>query len=72
MLPHIAMGSITPKIYLFHGARAAKSHWLTLGEQHDAVLDYYGRRLATCSTDRTIKIFEIEGDQQRLSETLKG
>ncbi|KAJ2896324.1 Protein transport protein sec13 [Zalerion maritima] len=39
---------------------------------HDAVLDYYGRRLATCSSDRTIKIFEIEGEQQRLTETLKG
>lgn len=39
---------------------------------HDAVLDYYGRRLATCSSDRTIKIFEIEGDQHRLIETLKG
>jgi protein transport protein SEC13 len=40
--------------------------------QHDAVLDYYGRRLATCSSDKTIKIFEVEGDQQRLIETLKG
>lgn len=40
--------------------------------QHDAVLDYYGRRLATCSSDRTIKIFELEGDSQRLLETLKG
>ncbi|OIW24390.1 WD40 repeat-like protein [Coniochaeta ligniaria NRRL 30616] len=39
---------------------------------HDAVLDYYGRRLATCSSDRTIKIFEIEGESQRLLETLKG
>lgn len=41
-------------------------------EQHDAVLDYYGRRLATCSSDRTIKVFEIEGETQRLTETLKG
>ncbi|KAH6648060.1 protein transport protein SEC13 [Truncatella angustata] len=39
---------------------------------HDAVLDYYGRRLATCSSDKTIKIFEIEGETQRLIETLKG
>ncbi|KAL5612413.1 uncharacterized protein BROUX77_002569 [Berkeleyomyces rouxiae] len=39
---------------------------------HDAVLDYYGRRLATCSSDRTIKIFEIEGESQRLLETLRG
>lgn len=45
---------------------------LTGTSQHDAVLDYYGRKLATCSSDRTIKIFEIEGESQRLIETLKG
>ncbi|KAK2760971.1 GTPase-activating protein S13 [Arachnomyces sp. PD_36] len=39
---------------------------------HDAGLDYYGRRLATCSSDKTIKIFEIEGDTHKLVETLKG
>jgi protein transport protein SEC13 len=41
-------------------------------KQHDAVLDYYGRRLATCSSDKTIKIFEVEGESHRLVETLKG
>lgn len=45
---------------------------LTADYQHDAVLDYYGRRLATCSSDKTIKIFEVEGDTHRLTETLKG
>ncbi|PBP22044.1 protein transport protein SEC13 [Diplocarpon rosae] len=39
---------------------------------HDAVLDYYGRRLATCSSDKTVKIFEVEGESHRLTETLKG
>lgn len=39
---------------------------------HDASLDYYGRRLATCSSDKTIKIFEVEGETQRLVDTLKG
>lgn len=39
---------------------------------HDAVLDYYGRRLATCSSDKTIKIFEVDGESHRLTETLKG
>ncbi|KAK9479185.1 WD40-repeat-containing domain protein [Lipomyces japonicus] len=39
---------------------------------HDAVLDYYGKRLATSSSDRTIKIFEIDGDQHKLIETLRG
>ncbi|KIW06887.1 protein transporter SEC13 [Verruconis gallopava] len=39
---------------------------------HDAVLDYYGRRLATSSSDRTIKIFEVDDESHRLIETLKG
>jgi protein transport protein SEC13 len=39
---------------------------------HDAVLDYYGKRLATCSSDKTIKIFAIEGDSQRSMDTLRG
>ncbi|KAM3568696.1 hypothetical protein VYU27_009186 [Nannochloropsis oceanica] len=29
---------------------------------HDAQLDYYGKKLATCSSDRTIKIFEVNND----------
>lgn len=40
---------------------------------HDAVLDYYGKRLATSSSDKTIKIFEVDGtDNYRLVETLVG
>jgi protein transport protein SEC13 len=39
---------------------------------HDAQLDYYGQRLATASSDRTIKIFEIVGDQQNFQADLKG
>lgn len=40
---------------------------------HDAVLDYYGKRLATCSSDKTIKLFEIEGtDNYKLITTLVG
>lgn len=40
---------------------------------HDAVLDYYGKRLATCSSDKTIKIFEIDGTENyKLTETLVG
>jgi WD40 repeat protein len=26
---------------------------------HDAQLDYYGKLLATCSSDRTIKVFDV-------------
>ena len=32
---------------------------------HDAEFDYYGKRLATCSSDRTIKIFDVVGEQVR-------
>jgi protein transport protein SEC13 len=39
---------------------------------HDAQLDYYGQKLATASSDRTIKVFEIAGDQQNLLAELKG
>lgn len=39
---------------------------------HDAVLDYYGKRLATCSSDKTIKIFQVDGDNYTLQETLTG
>jgi protein transport protein SEC13 len=39
---------------------------------HDAQLDYYGRRLATCSSDRTIKIFEISGDSRTPVADLRG
>jgi len=40
---------------------------------HDAQPDFYGKRLATCSSDRTIKIFDLadNGTQNFLSE-LKG
>lgn len=27
--------------------------------QHDAQMDYYGKRLATCSSDRKVKIFDV-------------
>ncbi|KIK04445.1 hypothetical protein K443DRAFT_4603 [Laccaria amethystina LaAM-08-1] len=42
---------------------------------HDAQLDYYGKRLATCSSDRSVKVFDVvDGDAQRSTagQTLKG
>ncbi|GJN91584.1 hypothetical protein Rhopal_004607-T1 [Rhodotorula paludigena] len=40
---------------------------------HDAQLDYYGRRLATASSDRTIRIFDVDNDDHhRLADTLQG
>jgi protein transport protein SEC13 len=54
---------------------------------HDVQLDWHGRRLATCSSDRTIKIFQVDGpegqggsaggqqqqqQQQQLIDTLSG
>ncbi|KAJ2077636.1 GTPase-activating protein S13 [Coemansia sp. RSA 988] len=39
---------------------------------HDAQLDYYGKRLATCSSDCLIHLFEINDNQQRFQEALNG
>ncbi len=40
---------------------------------HDAQLDYYGLRLATCSSDKTVKIFEVSQDgNHKLEATLEG
>lgn len=41
--------------------------------QHDAQLDYYGRKLATASSDRTIRVFDVEQDDSyKLVDTLQG
>jgi len=43
------------------------------GLQHDAQLDYYGSRLATCSSDRTIKVYAVaEGQPQQCTAEIKG
>ena len=39
---------------------------------HDAQLNYYGTHLATCSSDRTVKIFDCAGDQNVHVATLSG
>ncbi|KAJ3101668.1 GTPase-activating protein S13 [Phlyctochytrium planicorne] len=41
-------------------------------ELHDAQLDYYGKRLATCSSDRTIRIFDVEPEGHKLASVLEG
>ncbi|ETW07804.1 hypothetical protein H310_02232 [Aphanomyces invadans] len=35
---------------------------------HDAQLDYYGKRLATCSSDRTVKVYDVTHDSQHTNE----
>ena len=40
--------------------------------QHDAQFDYYGRRLATASSDRTIRVFDVGSEAQTLLAELKG
>lgn len=39
--------------------------------KHDAQLDYYGKKLATASSDCTIRIHEIDGENCRLIHTIK-
>ena len=38
-----------------------------LDQVHDAQMDYYGKRIATCSSDRTIKVFDIIANQPTAS-----
>lgn len=56
-------------IFLYHSL--SHDHF-TSPLQHDAQMDYYGKRLATCSSDRTIKIFEVVHNTQNLIATLVG
>ena len=54
---------------------AKREGFLIENFQHDAQLDYYGKRLATCSSDRTVKVFDVvDGEAQRTGggHTLKG
>ncbi len=39
---------------------------------HDCQFDYYSKKLATCSSDRTIKIFDVAGDVYHNCATLSG
>uniref|UniRef100_A0A4W3K0C3 Protein SEC13 homolog n=1 Tax=Callorhinchus milii TaxID=7868 RepID=A0A4W3K0C3_CALMI len=39
---------------------------------HDAQMDYYGTRLATCSSDRSVKIFDVKNGGQILVADLRG
>ena len=39
---------------------------------HDAEMDYYGLRLATCSSDNSVKIFDLKNGSQSLAAELKG
>ena len=35
-------------------------------------MDYYGRKLATCSSDHSVKVYEVTGDSYKLISDLKG
>jgi len=39
---------------------------------HDVQFDYFGKRMATCSSDKTIKIFDVSTSKPRLLSELKG
>lgn len=40
--------------------------------QHDAQLDYYSRRLATCSSDKTVRIYTVAGGDHAFDGELTG
>mmetsp|Transcript_32210 Transcript_32210/g.79017 ORF Transcript_32210/g.79017 Transcript_32210/m.79017 type:complete len:315 (-) Transcript_32210:452-1396(-) len=54
--------------------RPQPTTWDTSHEDmiHDLQLDYYGKRLATCSSDSMIKIFEVGAEGQTLSANIAG
>lgn len=39
---------------------------------HDCQYDYYGRKMASCSSDRTVRIFDVVGDVYHPVSTLTG
>lgn len=39
---------------------------------HDSQFDYYGRRLATCSSDSLVRVFNVEGERSTHSADLVG
>jgi len=39
---------------------------------HDAQMDFYGTRLATCSSDRSVRIFDVKDGTQSLAASLQG
>lgn len=39
---------------------------------HDVAFDFYGKRMATCSTDHTVNVFDLgAGDQWQLTSSFK-
>ena len=38
---------------------------------HDLCYDYYGKRIATCSSDQTIKIWDLIDNEWKLSASWK-
>lgn len=39
---------------------------------HDAEMDYYGLRLATCSSDNSVKVYDVKNGTHSLAADLKG
>jgi hypothetical protein len=76
MLPYILEGLMPAMIKIvllrIFASTYHDSMFLFRFRQHDLQLDYYGKRLATCSSDATIKIFDIGPEGQTLSANIAG
>lgn len=75
--PHMRIWSwvspsiLSPSLLLLHLFQHYDTD-LTFCVQHDAQMDYYGTRLATCSSDRSVKIFDVKNGGQILVADLRG
>jgi len=57
---------------MFYNCMTGKFTYYCVFLQHDAQMDYYGTKLATCSSDRSLKIFDVQSGQQTLLADLRG
>lgn len=68
-------GTYSSLLQVFSSARLLSStpHHRTLQPlpQHDVAFDYYGQRMATASSDRTVKVFDVSTEQQTLVAELR-
>ncbi|KAL7059916.1 hypothetical protein AAHC03_013509 [Spirometra sp. Aus1] len=57
--PFLSVHLLSPTMFVSRSVNANHSDLI-----HDIAFDYYGRRMATCSSDQMIKIWDLRDDQE--------